>query len=77
MPRWTAEEKKFLLKFGANVRKIRAKRDLSQQALSEKANLEYKYIQRIEGKNPPSIGLLKLISLSQALRVSYSKLLDI
>jgi len=71
----TPEEKQILLKFGARVRQLRQKKGLTQQQLAELADLEYKYIQRIEGKNPPSIGFLKFIALSNALKVVPQKLI--
>lgn len=71
----TSEEKQILLKFGAKVRQLRIKKGLTQQQLAELADLEYKYIQRIEGKNPPSVGLLKLIQLSNALKTPLQTLL--
>lgn len=72
----TSEEKQILLKFGARVRQLRIKKGLTQQKLAELADLEYKYIQRIEGKNPPSIGLLKLTKLARALRATLGTLLS-
>jgi len=71
----TLEEKQILLRFGAKVSGLRKKKGLTQQKLAELADFEYKYIQRIEGKNPPSVGLLKLNKLASALKVPASKLL--
>lgn len=62
-----------LKKFSVRVRELREQQGLTQQQLAELADLEYKYIQRIEGKNPPSIGLVKLIRLIQALKIPASK----
>ena len=65
-----------LKKFSQRVRELRKRQGLTQQKLAELADLEYKYIQRIEGKNPPSIGLLKLVKLARAFRMTVSKFLD-
>jgi len=43
--------------------------------MSELTNIDYKYIQRIEGKNPPNIRLETLEKLAKALRTSPSQLL--
>lgn len=64
-------DKEILLGFSKRVRELRIKKGLTQQELAELAEVEYKYIQKIEGKNPPSIGLLKLINLLKALGVSF------
>lgn len=72
----TSEEKRSLKKFGERVRQLRKKRKLTQQKLAELADLEYKYIQRIEGKNPPSIGLAKFIKLAHGLKTTPSDLID-
>ncbi len=71
----TAAEKQILLRFGARVKQLRKKTGFTQQQLAEYASLEYKYIQRIEGRNPPSIGLLKLLQLAHALNTSPATLL--
>ena len=72
----TLEERLTLRKFGAKIRSLRIKKGLTQQQLAELSELEYKYIQRIEGKNPPSLGLLKLITIAAAFKIPPSSLLD-
>lgn len=59
--------------FSKRVKELRVKKGLTQQELAELAEVEYKYIQKIEGKKPPSIGLLKLVKLLKALGVSFSQ----
>lgn len=66
-------DNEILLRFSKRVRQLRIKKGLTQQQLAELANVEYKYIQKIESKKPPSIGLLKLIHLLKALDVSFSQ----
>lgn len=62
-----------LQKFSQRVKELRIKKGLTQQELAELAEMEYKYIQKIEGKKPPSLGLLKLTKLVKALDVSFSQ----
>ena len=62
-----------LQKFSQRVKELRIQKGLTQQALAELSEMEYKYIQKIEGKKPPSLGLLKLTKLIKALDVSFSK----
>ena len=59
------------------MRELRAKRGLTQQELAEAANLDYKTIQRLEGKKArfyPNVDTLERVA--KALKVSVSKLLD-
>jgi len=72
----TSEEKLVLTKFGRKIRSLRIKKGLTQQQLAELSELEYKYIQRIEGKSPPSLGLLNLIKIASAFKITPSRLLD-
>ncbi|WP_434043042.1 MULTISPECIES: helix-turn-helix domain-containing protein [Sorangium] len=58
----------------ANVRRIRLKRDMTQEALAEAADLHLTFIQRIEaGRVNPSVGVL--VQLADALEVSPGILL--
>ena len=66
-------DEKILKRFSSRVRGLRTKKGLTQQELAELAEVEYKYIQKIEDKNPPSIGLLKLVKFIKALGVSFSQ----
>ncbi len=61
--------------FAAEIRKTREKRDYTQQELAARADLEYKYIQRIEGKNPPNMRLETAEKLAKALAVKLSTLI--
>ena len=63
------------LKFGRNLRKFRAQRKLTQQRLAELAEIEYKYIQRIEGKKPPAVKIDTIFRLAKALKIHPWKLL--
>ncbi|MBI3617041.1 MAG: helix-turn-helix transcriptional regulator [Candidatus Omnitrophica bacterium] len=67
------KDDEILKTFSNRVRELRTRKGLTQQELAELAEVEYKYIQKIEGKNPPSIGLLKLVKLIKALGVSFPR----
>ncbi len=43
--------------FGQQVRTLRAQHKLTQEELAQLSHISLKYIQRIEGKNPPNVGL--------------------
>ena len=64
------------LKLGKKIRQIRKRRGITQQKLSELANIDYKYIQKIEGKNPPNIKVETLEKLAKAFNIPLSQLLD-
>lgn len=53
-------------KFAKRLRELRKQRKLTQEALAELAGLEYKYIQMLEGKKPPSATLRTLAKLGKA-----------
>ncbi len=62
-------------KFGANLKKYRKLRKLTQQQLAELAEIEYKYIQRLEGKNPTAVRIDTVARLAKALHIEPFKLL--
>lgn len=62
-------------RFGKHLKKLRKKKKLTQEELAYLANLEYKYIQRLEGKKPSSPTLNTLEKLAKAFNVTISKLL--
>ena len=63
------------LKLGKRIRSLRKGR-YTQERLSEVTGLDYKYIQKIEGKNPPAVRIDTIEKLAKALKVTPSKLLD-
>lgn len=67
---------KLRLQFGDNIRSFRGKKGLTQKALAETSGIDYKYIQRIEGKNPPGVKVNTIDVLAGALKVQPSKLLE-
>ena len=64
------------LKLAKNIKRFREKRGLTQERLAELTGLDYKYIQKIEGKDPPAIRIDTIEKLAKALKTTCSKLLD-
>ena len=64
------------IKVGKKVKELRKKCGYTQEKLSEVSNIDYKYIQRIEGKNPPALKIDTIERLSKALKVKPSKMLE-
>ena len=62
-------------KIAARIKSMRKKCGYTQQVLADAADLEYKYIQRIEGKNPPNLGVETLEKIAKALKTSLSSLI--
>ena len=64
------------IRFGNHLRTLRRKKNLTQEKLADLADLEYKYIQRLEGKKPSSPTLNSIEKLAKAFDISISELLD-
>ena len=69
-------DKSVQLKFGSNLRKFRKLRKLTQQQLAELAEIEYKYIQRLEGKKPTAVRIDTVARLAKSLKIPPFKLLQ-
>jgi len=63
-------------KISNRIRKLRQEKGLTQAELSELSKVKYKYLQEIEGKNPPNLRVDTLARIAKAWRVKASKLLD-
>ncbi len=63
-------------RFGDNMRELRKKYKLTQEQLAQLSEVDYKYIQRLEGKEPSSPSLNIIEKLAKALKISPAKLLD-
>ncbi|PIP67522.1 MAG: transcriptional regulator [Candidatus Omnitrophica bacterium CG22_combo_CG10-13_8_21_14_all_43_16] len=63
------------LKLGQKIKELRKKYSYTQEELSEAANIDYKYIQRIEGKKPPAVRIDTIEKLAKALKVKPCDLL--
>ncbi len=59
--------------FGHNVRRIRTDRNLSQEALAEKAGLHRTYVGSIE-RGERNISLNNIVTIAQALNTSIDEL---
>ncbi len=64
------------LKLGRRIKELRAKYGFTQEKLSETADIDYKYLQRIEGKNPPAMKIDTIGKIAKALSVTPSELLE-
>ena len=63
------------INLGLKIKKLRDKRGLTQEQLAAEANIDYKYLQRIEGKNPPNLGIELIEKIAKALKTTPSQLL--
>ena len=59
-----------------NLKRLRVAQKLSQEALAEKAGLEYKHYQKIEAGRWPGLHLKTVEALAEALGVRVSVLLE-
>jgi len=64
-----------IARFSKHLRSLRKQRRLSQQQLAELADIEYKHVQRLEGKRPCDVKLSTLHKLARAFKIPLSKLL--
>ncbi len=64
------------LKLGKKIKEVRNKRGYTQEKLAELASIDYKYLQRIEGKNPPAVKIDTIGKLAKALKTTPAALLD-
>lgn len=74
-PRSRAESK-YLKTLGHNIRNLRQKKGLSQEALAAKAELDRTYIGSVE-RGERNISALNIKKIADALGVSSSHLLDL
>ena len=63
------------LRIGKKIRELRKKCSYTQEKLSEVAGIDYKYLQRLEGKNPPALKIDTIERLAKALKVKPAELL--
>lgn len=64
------------IKLGNNIKNRRKKFKLTQEEFASQADIDYKYLQRIEGKNPPNLGIEFIAKIAKALKTTPSKLID-
>jgi len=63
-------------KLGKQIKQLRIKSGLTQEQLASDADIDYKYLQRIEGKNPPNVGIVLIAKMAKALKTTPAKLLN-
>lgn len=62
--------------FGKNVKKLRKELGLTQEQLSESFNIDYKYLQRIEGKTMPlDVRISTVARFAKALKTTPPEML--
>ena len=72
---YSKEETDFILKFGANLRKIRESKEMSMEDLANSCDMEYSQISRIErGKINTKISTTN--ALAKGLKVPLKELFD-
>ena len=64
------------IRLGQQIRKLRVKAGLTQEKLATAVDIDYKYLQKIEGKNPPAVRIDTIEKIAKALKTTPSKLLD-
>ncbi len=64
------------IKLGKQIRKLREKAKLTQEELATAVGIDYKYLQKIEGKTPPAVRIDTIEKIAKALKTTPSKLLD-
>jgi transcriptional regulator with XRE-family HTH domain len=69
-------EKSTRTKLANRIKELRKKCGYTQEELSEIAKIDYKYLQKIEGKTPPNLKLETLEKIANAFSIPISKLLD-
>ena len=57
------------------IKELRDKKEMTQEELAAAAEIDYKYLQKIEGKNPPNLKVETIEKLANALGISPDKLL--
>jgi len=63
------------IKLGKRIKELRNKCGYTQDKLSELADIDYKYLQRLEGKNPPALKIDTIEKIAKALKVKPAELL--
>jgi transcriptional regulator with XRE-family HTH domain len=69
--------KEIRLKLGRKIKQTRQGRGYTQQKLAELAKIDYKYLQKIEGKNPPALKIDTIEKIAKALEIKFGELLNL
>ncbi len=62
-------------RFAKKIRFLRAKHKYSQEKLAELAGIDYKHLQKLEGKNPSCVRLDTIEKLAKAFNTDCSQLI--
>ncbi len=62
------------LRFANALKRLRKAKGLTQESLAQRAGVDYKYLQKLEGSNPSSPTLATMKKLSDGLGVSLVEL---
>ncbi len=76
MLKYGAMETSIRLKLGRKIKELRKQRGYTQEKLAELADIDYKYLQRIEGKTPPALKVDTIEKLAKVFKIPPAKLLD-
>ncbi len=63
------------LRFAKALKMLRKAKGLTQESLAQRAGVDYKYLQKLEGSNPSSPTLATMEKLSEGLGVSLVELI--
>ena len=63
-------------KISKRIKELRLDKGLTQAKLAEVTGIDYKYIQKIEGKNPPDFRVGTLERIAKALKVPVSQIIN-
>lgn len=64
------------LRFANALKKLRKAKGLTQEALAQRAGVDYKYLQKLEGRNPSSPTLATMEKLANGLEVTLVELVS-
>jgi transcriptional regulator with XRE-family HTH domain len=64
------------IKLGRRIKGLRKKYGYTQEKLAELAKMDYKYLQKIEGKNPPAVKIDTLYKIAKAIGIAINELVD-
>ena len=65
------------LQLSKRISQLRKKYGYTQHELAEKAGIDYKHIQRLEGKNPPAVRIDTLEKIAKVFNMSCSEILNL
>ena len=64
------------IKLGKRIKGLREKKGYTQEEFADLAKIDYKYLQKIEGKKPPNLKIETIERLAKTFKISLSKLVD-